>query len=162
MEPLIRKVTENDREVWLEFRQALWPDSPRAGLISEMDRLLQGEVATVSDPDYGAVVLLREEAYLAFVDSQPLGLLELSVRDQAPGSDGKPIAFVEGWYIAPEFRKQGYGGLLMRFALDWAKNLGFDKLASDTTSNFPGSYEAHIALGFREIKRVHHFCMDCP
>ncbi|MBW7876307.1 MAG: GNAT family N-acetyltransferase [Candidatus Cloacimonetes bacterium] len=156
----ILEANESLNQVWLELRQGLWPQSKKSELLEEMAKILRGEIATESDPDYGAVVLLKEEVFLGFLNNEPLGLLELSVRNDAPGSDGLPIAFVEGWYIVPKFRGMGYGKELMKFALTWAKDQGFRRLASDTTSNFPGSYEAHLALGFSEVKRVHHLCID--
>ncbi len=122
-----------------------------------MELILQGQVATMADPDYGNVTLLKEEAFLARDKDLPCGLLELSIRNEAPGTDGQAVAFVEAWWIAPEFRAHGYGKALMEFAESWARKEGFSQLASDTTSEYTGSREAHLKLGFKEVKSIHHF-----
>lgn len=153
----IQKVCPKDQDIWLSFRQSLWPHSSRDELLREIELILQGQVATIADPDYGSVTLLKEEAFLAMENATPVGFLELSIRKEAPGTDGQPVAFVEAWWVAPEFRARGYGKALMDFAESWARKEGFSRLASDTTSEYTGSREAHLKLGFKEVKSIHHF-----
>lgn len=95
-----------------------------------------------------------EQIYVAVVRDDPIGFIELNVRDFAEGSRQPRVPYVEAWYVAPEHRGRGYGKHLMQRAERWALELGYDELASDTTIDNRQSIALHTHLGFEETERI--------
>lgn len=85
------------------------------------------------------------------------GFLEAGTRPYADGCDTSPVGYVEGWYVDPDLRRHGVGGLLVRAAEEWARSIGCREMASDTTLDNDTSIAAHEALGYREVERLIHF-----
>ncbi len=137
----ISSATKGDRNRWLELRKGLWPHYGPENLEREIDELL-------ADADKNITFLASENKN----QDIPIAFIEISIRDQAPGSDGQPIPYVEGWYVVPHARKKGIGKALIEVAAEWARKRGFNKLASDTTSKYLGSKEAHRAVGFELVR----------
>ncbi len=84
-------------------------------------------------------------------------MLELSLRSVAEGCRDSPVPYVEGWYVAPEGRRQGIGRALVAGAEAWARGRGFTELASDTLITNDVGFDAHLAVGFIEVERAIHF-----
>jgi aminoglycoside 6'-N-acetyltransferase I len=130
---------------WLDLRQALWPDCPADEHLAEMQSLL-------GLPDKYAQFLAHGP------EGQPAGFVEASLRtDYVNGTDSSPVAFLEGIYVAPPYRRQGVGRMLVAAALAWAKANGCSELASDAPLDNPVSHAMHTALGFEETERVVYF-----
>lgn len=79
---------------------------------------------------------------------------DLDQRKHAPGYEGSPVAFIEGWYVDPPVRGIGVGRALVDAATRLANDAGFAEIASDSELENPGAIAAHLALGFDEIERV--------
>src|SRR5262249_44408301 len=47
-------------------------------------------------------------------EGEPVGFAELSVRPFAEGCRTSPVAYLEGWYVAPGARRKGVGRRLAR------------------------------------------------
>lgn len=138
----IRTAETYDQKAWLALRQALWPDSA-----SEHERAVEAYFA-------GACRDIRI-CYVLASDSGSLeGFIELNLRNYAEGSSAAQVPYVEGWYITPEYRNQGWGKALIQQAEDWARAEGFSELASDTELDNQVSIAAHQALGFVETERM--------
>jgi aminoglycoside 6'-N-acetyltransferase I len=61
-----------------------------------------------------------------------LGFLEAGLRSFAEGCEPwQPVGYVEGWYVAERYRKQGIGGKLLEAAEEWARRQGCVEMASD-------------------------------
>ena len=144
MEPFtIRPLAAEDEMAWGKLRHALWPAEEEEALRGEMGAILSRADAPV---------------WLAYdVTGAAIGLIEIEIRDEAPGSDGQPVPYIEGWYVVPEWRGRGVGGALVRAAEEWALALGHTRMASDTTPEYPLSPEAHAALGYRTVQVTYHF-----
>lgn len=141
--PVIRPVEERDAATWGEMRRRLWPHADGDELLRETDVYVRG-----GDSFIGAAFIAEDGA------GEPLGFIELSIRDFANGCDSMPIAFVEGWYVEPSARRKGLGRALMGAAEAWAAEGGYSELASDTEVANVGSQDAHAALGFAETERL--------
>ena len=127
------------------MRQALWPGADAGELAEEVAAYFAGRGPL-------AMVMLCEAE-----DAAPIGMIELSLRSHADGCRSSPVPFVEGWYVAPDARRQGVGAALMAAAEAWARAAGYSELATDTEiENEPGS-RAHAACGFEEIGRAIKF-----
>ena len=130
---------------WLDLRQALWPDCPAAEHLSEMQSF-------VEQPDRYAQFVAYE------ADGQPAGLAEAALRtDYVNGTSGSPVAFLEGIYVAPQFRRRGIGKSLVNAVVAWARTRGCTELASDALLENAVSHAMHDALGFEETERVVFF-----
>jgi aminoglycoside 6'-N-acetyltransferase I len=87
-------------------------------------------------------------------------MAELSIRNIAEGCGSGRIAYLEGWFVVPEARRQGVGRALMRAVEDWGRAQGCVELASDTTSDNVASMDAHRALGFEDVGMIRCFRKD--
>ena len=145
MQPIIRPVTAEDKLAWLGMREALWPDEsgshPR-----EVDDFLAGR-------------LKMPLAVLLAVDNNgtALGFVELSIRAYAEDCVTDRVAYLEGWYVAPEARRRGIGAALVRAAEDWGRAQGCTELGSDALLDNDVSAAAHRALGFDETVQIRCF-----
>ena len=134
----VRPITNDDVPAWIALRQALWS-------YEEQDELARE--AEAMDIAGRAYIRLAVNA-----QGEAVGLLEFSVRDEAPGSGGRALPYVEGWYVTPAARGAGVGRALLAFLEVWAQAQGYSAIGSDTIpALFPASTAAHEALGFRVV-----------
>src|SRR5207245_655079 len=83
-----------------------------------------------------------------------VGFAEVSLRrDHVDGASICPVPYLEGWFVAAPFRKQGAGRSLMDAVERWAMSRGFTELASDAELGNSLSIRLHKRLGFSEIER---------
>lgn len=66
----------------------------------------------------------------------------------AEGCATHPVGYVEGWYVDPDVRRRGVGGMLVAAAEAWAASHGCREMASDAYADNAASIAAHRALGF--------------
>ena len=123
------------------MRTSLWPKTGDCHR-SEIDEYFAGTSVDIVD------VLICE------VDSEVAGFLELNIRSFAEGSRSARVPYVEAWYVRPEFQGRGFGRELMRRAEAWARERGFDELASDAEIVNTRSIAMHKHLGFEETERI--------
>lgn len=132
-------------EAWATLRHELWPDGAMTDHLREAEDMLRnpGEaIAFLALDEQGAVV----------------GFAEAALRhDYVNGCATSPVAFLEGIYVRPAFRKQGVARLLCRAVEDWAIGIGCAELASDVEIHNTGSQSMHIAVGFEETERVVYY-----
>jgi aminoglycoside 6'-N-acetyltransferase I len=138
---LIRPVEPDDAEEWLRLRLALFPDGAPAEHLAEMALLS-------AQPDAVVLVAVRPDT------GGLAGFAEVGVRPYADGCATSPVAFLEGWYVDADVRRQGVGGALVRAAEDWARSRGYLEFASDALLVNITSHRAHEALGFSEVERA--------
>ncbi len=141
-----RPVENADAAAWTQLRQALWPDAVPGEHADEIARYFRG---TLREP---IMVLFAEDG-----DARPIGFVELSLRAYAEGCQSDNVAYVEGWYVAPEARRRGVGRALIEAAEDWARRQGCTELASDAELDNAASAAAQVALGFSEVGQIRCF-----
>ena len=136
---VVRPARPADADAWLDLRTALWPD-PEGAHRAEIERYFAG------DRRNPAEVFLAVNA-----QTRVLGMAELSIRSVAEGCLTDRVAFLEGWYVAPDARRRGVGRALVAAAAEWGRARGCTEFASDAEAdNDPGA-RAHRALGFEEV-----------
>ena len=140
----VREVSPTDRAEWLRMRSTLWEGDHA----DEIDAFF-----AESDPTLVTLVWDRGDGRLG-------GFLEAGQRDYAEGCDTSPVAFIEGWYVDADLRRQGVGAALVRATEAWAVARGFSEIASDTEVSNTGSQAAHAALGYTEVERIVCFRKD--
>jgi aminoglycoside 6'-N-acetyltransferase I len=145
---IVRSATAADAAAWESMRQALWPDESNSH---------GREVA-----DYFRGVLPMPLEVLLAVDGngRPIGFAELSIRNYAEGCESDRVAFLEGWYVDPAYRRQGVGAMLVQGAEAWARARGCREFGSDAELDNDVSHAAHRALGFQEIVRIVSYKKD--
>lgn len=145
----VRPVSPSDAETWVRMRTGLWPDASAGEHAREVAEFFAG---ALTEP--AAVLLAIDE------DASAVGLVELSIRATAEGCRTNRIAYVEGWYVAPEARRSGVGRALIEAAEDWGRAHGCEELASDTEVANETSARAHRALGFEDAGAIRCFRKD--
>jgi len=130
---------------WVEMRLALWPDTPEAEHRAEVE-------SSLAESDRYASFLCEDEAGVA------AGFAEASIRrDYVNGCETSPVAFLEGIYVLPAYRRRGVARALITAVERWATSQGCQELASDTATDNLRSQSLHMALGFEETERVVYF-----
>jgi aminoglycoside 6'-N-acetyltransferase I len=133
----------NDRAIWAQMRIALWPDATVRGHAEMTDELVGNREV---------LGLIAEAA-----DGNAIGFAEIAVRKYANGCDTRPVAFLEGVWVKPQFRRRGIGTRLIAHAGAFLAERGFRELGSDTPIDNQASQAAHVAWGFSETERVVYF-----
>ena len=146
---LVRAVTPADAGAWLQMRNALWPEGPESEHREEIERFFAGQVR---DP-LATLVALNAAG-------DPVGFAELSIRPYAEDCVTDHVAYLEGWYVVPDARRQGVGGALVRAAEEWGRAQGCTEFASDALIDNDVSAAAHRALGFHETVQIRCFRKD--
>jgi aminoglycoside 6'-N-acetyltransferase I len=142
----VRPVQASDAAEWLRMRMALWPGSDPDTEAGEIAHFLAVPPLPPLPMLHGVFVCPRSDTGLC-------GLMEVSIRDAAPGCKTDHIGYLEAWYVDPDCRGQGIGRLLAQAAEAWARSKGCVEMASDTTPSYPVSPAAHAALGYHEVER---------
>ena len=121
------------------------------------------ETAGAQLADMAAWIARSDAVVLVAVRADGLGLeafAEVGERPFADGCDTSPVAYLEGWYVDEEVRRQGIGTALVRAAEAWARARGYREFASDALLDNADSQRAHEATGFVEVERAVRFKKD--
>ncbi|MBV8720762.1 MAG: GNAT family N-acetyltransferase [Candidatus Eremiobacteraeota bacterium] len=130
---------------WIALRCKLWPECD-ASVHREDAR---GLIARDSD---ALVVLARSDAGVV------VGFAEAALRrDYVNGCSTSPVAFLEGIYVEPEFRRQAVARRLCAEVQRWGVDAGCTEFASDSLLDNESAHIVHRALGFTETERVVYF-----
>ncbi|WP_425481047.1 aminoglycoside 6'-N-acetyltransferase [Lysobacter enzymogenes] len=139
----MRAAVAADRAGWARLRAQLWPQQRLEDLAEELDDWFEDA---------------RLAAFVAQDDDGLCGFAEASLRsDYVNGTESSPVAFLEGWYVAPQRRGQGVGRALIAAVENWGRERGCRELASDALLDQLDSQRAHEACGFEETERVVYF-----
>jgi aminoglycoside 6'-N-acetyltransferase I len=140
----ICQVTQAEFKEWLDLALELWPDYSDVEMEVSLLDLLH------SDRESG--ILVRDD------NGKAIAFMNLSLRsDYVPGANHRPVAYLEGVYVKPEYRKQGVGKALIEYAERWALDRGCTELASDALIDNTTSHEFHEKIGFQEVERTVFF-----
>ena len=134
------------------MRVALWPDGAEATHRAEAARFLDNPARSVGSMPEAVLVAGAPDD-----ESRLVGFVELSRRLHAEGCTTSPVGFLEGWYVAPEYRRRGIGAALVAASEAWARELGCTEFASDALADNVVSQTAHKALGFEEVEVIRCF-----
>ena len=145
----VRLARPSDRERLARLREALWPKSSAEELGRELTAILEGK-APVTLP---LIILVAEVS-----DQILAGFLEVDLRSHADGCNPSlPVGYIEGWYIAEDYRHRGIGRKLLAAAEDWARSKGCIEMGSDTWVDNELSQRVHEALGYEVVDRCVHY-----
>ncbi|HEY2498947.1 MAG TPA: GNAT family N-acetyltransferase [Candidatus Angelobacter sp.] len=146
---VIRRAEPRDRAALGAMCHLLWPDASAEAHMTEMDPFLAGKPRGTLP----TIIFLAESS-----DGRITGFIDAGLRSHADGCDPThPVGFVEGWFVAPEHRRNRIGAQLLAAAEQWARDQGCHEMASDTWIDHLDSQQAHQALGFQVVDRCVHY-----
>ena len=128
---------------WLRLRVAMWPEDT-------VEEHRQQMADVLGSDRQAAIVIERPGGGLG-------GFVEVTIHPRALGCATHDVAYVEGWYVDENLRRQGWGRRLMLAAEEWGRAAGAAEIASDTQVDNTISLRAHLSLGYRECGRLIHF-----
>jgi aminoglycoside 6'-N-acetyltransferase I len=143
----VRPVKENDFPEWFRLRKLLWDESG--------DEEHRAEMMDIYEHTETQLVLLAETD-----NGRLVGFLEASIRPFVEDCHSDHVGYLEGWFVLPEFRKQGIGKILVQKAENWARQKGCEEMASDAEVGNDTSLHAHLKLGYEETSRLIHLRKD--
>ncbi|MCA0971701.1 GNAT family N-acetyltransferase [Halobacillus litoralis] len=145
---MIRTVrdVESEKDEYLRMRKTLWPHACEDEHVEDIHNMVNGIPFYEDEITWKVYVVERPGGRLG-------GFIEISLRPSVSFAVSTPVAYVEGWYVDAEHRKQGDGRLLMEAAEIWALEKGCRELVSDVEVENVRSHQAHKALGFKEAFR---------
>jgi aminoglycoside 6'-N-acetyltransferase I len=85
-----------------------------------------------------------------------VGYADVGERSVVDGCDG-PAAYLEAWYVKPDWRQRGIGEALLRAGEAWARERGYREMGSDALIDNGHSQRLHLKFGFEEGDRVVNF-----
>ncbi len=140
MDITIRQMGAADLAVWAQLRCELWPGDSLENHQTDIDYFLR------RGNFWGLIAQLP--------DNHAAGFAEIAIREYANGCVSRPVAFLEGIWVRPEFRRQRIGARLLETAEEILTAHGFRELGSDAEVENQGSHRAHSSWGFAETERV--------
>jgi aminoglycoside 6'-N-acetyltransferase I len=144
----IRMARRADCERLALMFHALWPSGSVEEHGTEVRSLVDG-TARLTMPIAVLVADAQSDGVVGFV--------EVDLRSHADGCDpAQAVGFVEGWYVAEEYRRSGVGAQLIA-AEEWARGFGCVEMGSDAVIENEVSLRAHAALGYEVVDRCVHF-----
>jgi aminoglycoside 6'-N-acetyltransferase I len=142
----VRPADASFSECWLRLRKALWPNASPKDLRHDVEQFFAGRAKHLK------AVFFAHNAADALI-----GFAELNIRPYAEGCLTDRVAFLEGWYVEPEYRVQGVGVALIKASETWALANGCVEFASDALSENHTGRAAHLAVGFEEVETIRCF-----
>ena len=137
---MIQKAEAKDLPMITELACKLWPDHT----VEEM-RAEFAEVIAKPDSAF----------FLAYVEDVPIGFAQCQLRyDYVEGTGSSPVGYLEGIYVAEEYRKHGIARELLTACEGWAKEKGCTEFASDCELENTQSLQFHLNVGFEEANRI--------
>ena len=137
---MIQKAGVKEIPVIAELACKLWPDNRVEEMCSEL-----GEIIAKPDAAF----------FLTYVEDVPAGFAQCQLRhDYVEGTESSPVGYLEGIYVAEEYRKHGIARELLSACEIWAKSKGCTEFASDCELENVQSLQFHLNLGFEEANRI--------
>jgi len=137
---MIKKADLSNIDALVTLASKLWENST----IDELKKLFISVVNSKS-----------EIIFIVEINEKIIGFSYYSLRnDYVEGTDSTPVGYLEGIYISPEYRKQGYGKELIDKGVSWSKEKGCRQVASDCELVNTNSIEFHKRSGFNEVNRI--------
>lgn len=137
---MIRQAAVQDTATISALAHKLWPHD-------SLQALEAGFASLLSHAD--------SAVFLYFMDSRPVAFAQCQLRnDYVEGTSSSPVAYLEGIYVAEEYRRRGIAAALLSQCEQWAKAKGCSEFASDCELNNADSLCFHLHAGFAEANRI--------
>ena len=136
----IRKASLTDAKAVAKLSCLLWPDHFPEEMEEEFSALIANNDVAV---------------FLAEGEGQTIGFAQCQLRhDYVEGTDGSPVGYLEGIYVAEGHRHSGIASKLLQACENWAREQGCLEFASDCELTNTESLQFHLNVGFQEANRI--------
>lgn len=99
--------------------------------------------------------------FIYYEDDKVVGLLTCSIkREYVAGCSTNKVAYLEGVYVLPEYRRKGIATKLIEHFKTWAKSIGCKEMASDIEVDNDVSLQFHKKCGFEVVETTIHMKKD--
>jgi aminoglycoside 6'-N-acetyltransferase I len=137
---MVKRAQRKDLAAVAQLACQLWPDHDLQEMEADMSQILE-------KPDAAF--------FLAWEGDSAVGFAQCQLRhDYVEGTESTPVGYLEGIYVAEEFRKRGLAKALLSVCQDWAKDQGCCEFASDCELTNTESLQFHLRAGFLEANRL--------
>jgi GNAT superfamily N-acetyltransferase len=134
------------KEHYTEMALDLWPESAEDELHESFHEIMASN---------------RDKILFYRSGSEFVAFIHLSIRvDYVEGTESSPTGYIEGVYVKPQYRRQGYSAKLVEVGEQWLKKKGCKQIGSDIHLDNHVSYDFHIGMGFKESSRLIAFIKD--
>lgn len=139
MEFQIQRAEISDLAALAALGARLWPHHTEAELEADFAEAMAGGAAY----------------FLALAGGVPAGFAQCQLRrDYVEGTDSSPVGYLEGIFVAEEYRGRGGARQLLAACETWARDQGCTEFASDCELDNAQSIRFHLGVGFREANRI--------
>ena len=137
---MIYRAKKEDAYALAELAVLMWAENTAEELAEEFAELMDCKEAAV---------------FILALDNQPAGFAQCQLRhDYVEGTKSSPVGYLEGIFVKPEYRKQGYAKALLQECEKWALRQGCSEFASDCELTNEESLAFHLKVGFIEANRI--------
>ncbi|MBO5145078.1 MAG: GNAT family N-acetyltransferase [Lachnospiraceae bacterium] len=134
------QAARNDASAIAQMAVKMWNHHTIEELADEFEEIIDSDESVI---------------YILSIKNQPAGFAQCQLRhDYVEGTSSSPAGYLEGIYVEPEYRKQGYAGALLQRCEAWAKDKGCAEFASDCELDNKAGYAFHLKIGFLETNRI--------
>ena len=143
---MIKRADIKDAEILAGLAVQMWEDHTPADLADGFREITEKEDAV---------------CFIKYADGKPVAFAQGQLRyDYVEGTETSPVGYLEGIFVAEEYRRKGYAAELLKECEKWAKGKGCAEFASDCELVNEDSLKFHMALGFEEANRIICFRKD--
>lgn len=141
----IEAVQRNQFAAWRQLRLTVYGD-----LDPEFDQLEMTRYCEAHD----------KECFLAMVDREVCGMIEVSLRNVVDGCSTSPVGYIEGIVVLPSHRGRGVARALFTKGEEWCRLMGCSEIATDAEVDNVSAQSFHEHMGFQETYRVVEYRKD--
>lgn len=93
--------------------------------------------------------------FLTIAEGRAIGFAQCGLRhDYVEGTKTSPVGYLEGIFVAEEYRNRGLAKNMEKACEKWAKEQGCVEFASDCEWDNIDSWKFHLKMGFEEANRI--------
>lgn len=97
----------------------------------------------------------KSSIFLAWDKKEAIGFAQCGLRnDYVEGTESSPVGYLEGVFVAEEYRKKGVAKALLSACQGWARDQDCSEFASDCELENEESLAFHLKMGFEEANRI--------
>ena len=146
----IRPAHRSDLDQLSRMCETLWPKSSAEEHARELRLILDGKD--------DRVLTMPLTIFVAEASGTLVGFIEVDLRSHADGCNpAQAVGYIEGWYVAKDYRHRGVGRILIAEAENWARSHSCVEIASDAVADNEASQRAHEALGYEVVDCCVHY-----
>lgn len=137
---MIRKAGVEDIQTVAKLAVKMWDPASEDELAAGFEELLDNPEAVI---------------FIASAGDSAIGFAQCQLRhDYVEGTESSPVGYLEGVFVEEDFRKRGYGKLLISACEVWVGEQGCTEFASDCELGNEASLAFHLRCGFEEANRI--------